>query len=96
MRQGGDQARQGGQRDGEVHAERPTTILEAAAAQRSPVYRWVPLLCAASGARVAEVCQLRAEDVQESEGLWFMDFSATAGSLKNTNSDQGAPASPGH
>ena len=51
--------------------EEAATILRAAARSNSPVHRWVPLLCAQSGARVSEVCQLRGEDVQ-CEGWRFV------------------------
>jgi len=69
-------------------------ILSAAAQSKSPVYHWVPLLCAQSGARVAEVCQLRAEDIKEEKGIWYMDFVADAGSLKNANSTRRVPLHP--
>ncbi|HZH52719.1 MAG TPA: DUF6538 domain-containing protein [Microvirga sp.] len=70
------------------------TILWAASQQTSPVYRWVPLLCAASGARVAEVCQLRAEDIEQVDGVWVMHISAESGSLKNENSERTVPLHP--
>jgi hypothetical protein len=38
-------------------------ILRAALAEKDPVRRWVPWIGAYSGARVSEICQLRAEDV---------------------------------
>jgi integrase len=54
----------------------------------------VPLLCAASGARVAEVCQLRAEDIEQVDGHWVMHIRAEAGSLKNVNSERTVPLHP--
>ena len=69
-------------------------ILRAASQQNSPVYRWVPLLCAASGARVAEVCQLRAEDIDQVDGHWVMHIRAEAGSLKSVNSERIVPLHP--
>lgn len=69
-------------------------ILTAAVREKSPVRRWVPLLCAQSGARVAEVCQLRKEDLREQKGIWFMRFTAEAGSLKNANSQRDVPLHP--
>lgn len=68
-----------------------TTILQAAAHEKSAVYRWVPLLCAQSGARVAEICQLRAEDIKCADGIWYMDFRPEAGSLKNEGSERRVP-----
>jgi integrase len=32
--------------------------------------RWIPWLCAYTGARVNEISQLRKQDVQEHEGIW--------------------------
>ncbi|WP_430427870.1 site-specific integrase [Parasphingorhabdus sp.] len=45
--------------------------------------RWVPWLCAYSGARVNEVTQMRAEDVSEVDGIWTMLITPEAGSTKN-------------
>ncbi|SDR63796.1 Site-specific recombinase XerD [Rhizobiales bacterium GAS113] len=70
------------------------TILRAAAESASPVYRWVPLLCATSGARVSEICQLRAEDIQSEDGVWLMRFRHEAGSLKNPGSQRDVPLHP--
>ena len=66
-------------------------ILEAAAAERDPVKRWVPLVCAYSGARLSEVCQLRVDDIGEDEGIAVMRFTAEAGSLKNVGSERTVP-----
>ncbi len=52
----------------------------------SPQYqlacRWIPWLLAYSGARVGEVAQLRAEDVMEVDGVWVMNITPDAGSVK--------------
>ena len=69
-------------------------ILRAAANETSSVYRWVPLLCAASGARVSEVCQLPAEDVVQVDGVWIMSIRAEAGSVKNVNAERDVPLHP--
>jgi len=69
-------------------------ILKASAREKSPVYRWVPLLCAQAGARVSEVCQLRVEDIREDDGIWFMDIKAEAGSLKTQSSERQVPLHP--
>lgn len=69
-------------------------ILNAAANETSAVYRWVPLLCAASGARVSEVCQLRAEDIVQVDGVWVMRIRAAAGSVKNVNAERDVPLHP--
>lgn len=69
-------------------------ILRAAANEASSVYRWVPLLCAASGARVSEVCQLRAQDIVQVDGVWVMSICAEAGSVKNVNAERDVPLHP--
>lgn len=69
-------------------------ILKAAAQEKSPVYRWIPLLCAQAGTRVSEICQLRAEDIRGDEGIWFMDIKAEAGSLKTQSSERQVPLHP--
>lgn len=44
--------------------------------------RWVPWLCAYSGARVGELAQLRAEDITLHDGVWMMNITPDAGSVK--------------
>lgn len=44
--------------------------------------RWVPWLCAYTGARVAEITQLRACDIQREDDIWFIHITPTAGSVK--------------
>ena len=66
-------------------------ILRAAAIERDPVKRWVPLMCAYSGARLSEVCQLRVEVFSEVDGIAVMRFDAEAGSLKNVGSERTVP-----
>jgi integrase len=70
------------------------TILRAAAQAANPVHRWVPLLCAQSGARVSEVCQLRKEDVRSEDGIHYMHFRSEAGGLKNPSSERKVPLHP--
>jgi integrase len=67
-------------------------ILTAALAPSSPrinsylrdAYRWVPWLCAYTGARSGEITQLRAEDVRKDAdtGAWVMDIKPEAGTVK--------------
>lgn len=68
-----------------------TTILNAAKGEANPVLRWVPLLCAYSGARLSEMCQLRAEDVRKIEGIWSMAIDSDAGSVKTVSSERIVP-----
>ncbi len=44
--------------------------------------RWVPWLCAYTGARVAEITQLRACDIQQEGDIWFINITPAAGSVK--------------
>jgi hypothetical protein len=69
-------------------------ILKAARSQKITVRRWVPWLCAYSGARLSEICQLRTEDVLQIEGIWCMKFDPDAGSLKTWSSERAVPLHP--
>lgn len=71
--------------------EEARTVLRAALKQPDSFQRWVPWLCAYTGARVSEVCQLRAEDIAQIENTWCLRFSPEAGSLKNANSERTVP-----
>jgi len=44
--------------------------------------RWVPWLLAYTGARVGEITQLRAMDIQQEDGIWFIHITPEAGSVK--------------
>lgn len=44
--------------------------------------RWVPLLCAFSGARVAEITQLRQEDLRKEGDRWIIRITPDAGTMK--------------
>jgi integrase len=44
--------------------------------------RWVPWLCAYSGARVGELAQLRKRDIRQHDGVWMMNLTPEAGSVK--------------
>jgi integrase len=67
------------------------TILEATLseppARLAPHYiaarRWVPWLCAYSGARVGEITQLRGIDVFERDGVWALRLTPEAGTIKS-------------
>ena len=51
--------------------------------ERRLARRWVPWLCAYTGARVNEITQLRAEDVTQEEGVWTIRITPEAGGTKN-------------
>jgi integrase len=44
--------------------------------------RWVPWLCAYTGARVGEITQLRAKDIRLEQGIWVAHITPDAGSVK--------------
>jgi integrase len=44
--------------------------------------RWVPWLCAYTGARAGEMTQLRAEDVRQQDGTWAIHITPEAGTVK--------------
>ncbi len=69
-------------------------ILQHAAREQDRVRRWVPLLCAYSGARLSEVCQLRVKDIFQQGEIWCMKFDPEAGSLKNQISERAVPLHP--
>ena len=69
-------------------------VLAAARAASKPHLRWVPLLCAYTGARVAEICQLRRQDVVEVEGIACIRIAAEAGSIKTLGSERVVPLHP--
>ncbi|MGL3211128.1 tyrosine-type recombinase/integrase [Bradyrhizobium sp. BR 1433] len=64
------------------------TILMASSAIKDPktplerAKRWVPWLCAYSGARAGEVTQLRCEDIEKRGGFYFMKLMPDAGTIK--------------
>lgn len=68
-----------------------STILQATLAPTPPrltqgtalARRWVPWLCAYSGARVNEITQLRKQDIYKRDGVWVMNITPEAGSVKN-------------
>lgn len=45
--------------------------------------RWVPWLCAYTGARVGEMSQLRTEDVKQIDGVWTVRITPDAGGVKS-------------
>ena len=51
-------------------------------AHLSTAKKWVPLLCAFTGARVTEMTQLRQEDLRQEGGRWILRITPDAGSVK--------------
>ena len=66
------------------------TILKAASAisdvsnPDEAAKRWVPWLLAYTGARPAEITQLRASDVEQVENVWTINLTPEAGSIKGS------------
>ncbi|MCX5580274.1 DUF6538 domain-containing protein [Kaistia terrae] len=72
--------------------EEALNILKAANEYRRPdqeyeetaaAKRWAPWLCAFTGARIAEICQLRQEDFSERDGVPVIRINPEAGSVKS-------------
>jgi integrase len=57
--------------------------------------RWVTLIGLYTGMRIAEVCQLRRQDIKNQDGIICLDITADAGSLKNRGSARRVPVHPG-
>lgn len=66
-------------------------VLQSARKERNPVLRWIPWLCAFTGARVAEPCQLRREDILKVGDIWCLQFTSEAGPLKTASSERTVP-----
>ena len=70
-------------------AAEASTILKASLAYEKPTTpterarRWVPWLCAYSGARSGEITQLRGSDIEDRNGLYVMKLTPDAGTMKN-------------
>lgn len=45
--------------------------------------RWVPIICAFTGARVSEITQLRKEDIRNVDGHWVARITPDAGTVKS-------------
>lgn len=71
--------------------EEARKVLAAARKQTDIWLKWTVFVCAYTGARVSEVCQLRAEDILQEDGIWCVRFVPEAGSLKNANSERIVP-----
>ena len=66
-------------------------VLPAARLEVSPVLRWLPWLSAFTGARIAELSQLRREDVVMIEDVWCVRITPEAGPLKTLSSERIIP-----
>ena len=71
--------------------EEAKLVLQTAALEEVLSVRWVPWICAYTGARVSEICQLRSQDVFDQDGIWLIRITGEAGSTKNENSERVVP-----
>ena len=77
-------------RERDLTDEEATTILRASlepqserlSSQHALARRWVPWLCAYTGARVGEITQLRAKDIVRTGDFWCIHITPEAGSVK--------------
>ncbi|THV17117.1 DUF6538 domain-containing protein [Rhizobium rhizophilum] len=75
--------------------EEAQTVLLAARRQTRAETRWLPWLCAYSGARINEVAQLRPKNFFQLEDDWFFRLTTTGGkTLKNRTSERIVPIHP--
>lgn len=71
-------------------AAEASTILKASLSYEKPTTptertrRWVPWLCAYSGARPGEITQLRGSDIEDRKGLFVMKLTPEAGTIKTS------------
>lgn len=56
--------------------------------------RWVPLIALYSGMRLEEICQLRACDLIESDGVFCFRVTSDAGTLKSASAERLVPVHP--
>lgn len=88
-------------RDRDLDDDEAETILTATLApaparldaKHALARRWVPWLCAYTGARVGEITQLRRMDIREEQGIWVVHLTPEAGGIK-TNEARSVPLHP--
>ncbi len=83
--------RMGGYDDPEVEV-----IVQAALEEERPLHKWVSLILATSGARVAEITQLWASQICLDGDIWVYDIrpSQDGGTVKNSSSERKVPVHP--
>jgi integrase len=58
---------------------------------KHPYQFWIPLIALFTGARLNEICQLRAQDVRQVDGILCFDITPNAGKLKTEASERLVP-----
>lgn len=61
-------------------------IEQKLSAEHKAARRWVPWICAYTGARVGEIAQLRKQDIQKKDGVGLFWITPEAGTVKDGNS----------
>lgn len=75
--------------------EEARMVLLAARREEAPELRWLPWMCAYTGARISEVAQLTKADFFQVEGDWFFRLSTAGGkTLKTVSSARRVPIHP--
>lgn len=65
-----------------LNASRTKPLSDRFPAQRKALYRWVPILCAYTGARLGEIVQLRKQDIRHEGENWLITITPEAGRVK--------------
>ena len=76
------------------YSDEEAKLILRAARREQGALRWLPWLCAYTGARLSELCQLRRSDVVQIGEVWCINLIAEAGSLKNVGSERTIPLHP--
>jgi len=63
----------------------PARLPKGTHAHNRRVVRWLPWICAYTGARAGEVAQLRASDLRLEKGVLYLHITPEAGSVKSRN-----------
>lgn len=78
-----------------IRPDEAVQVLRAARKETDPRTRWLPWMCAYTGARINELSPLEKEDFVEVEGYWFIKIHSTGKrSLKNKNAERYIPVHP--
>lgn len=74
--------------------EEALTILRAARKEQRPDTRWLPWLCAFTGARISEAAGLRPCDIEQIDGAWFVAIGLSRQQAKSASSRRRVPLHP--
>src|SRR5207244_6053326 len=66
-------------------------ILTMARQETNPDRRWLPWLCAFTGARISEVASARGKDIHQIEGVWYVGIGLDRQSAKTGSSRRRVP-----